>query len=135
MKPLKNEFFQSNLIYKFTCDCNEVYIGETKRLLHTRVLEHRTVKDSHIYSHIATCEAYNQKFFEKHRVHSEYAKHANLREFIFEHFEIIEKNLHNKKLRETSEGILITLEQPEINKQFEHKSTKLLSTFYNYKKP
>ena len=30
---------------------------------------------------------------------------------------------------ETAEGILITLEQPKINKQFEHRTTKLLTYF------
>jgi len=58
-----------------------------------------------------------------------HANDTSLRENIFEHFEIMERNLRNKKLRETFEGILITLEQPKINKQFEHKSTKLQTNF------
>ena len=72
-----------------------------------------------------------RNFFKIYHLHTEYAQPSLLRDYIFQHFEIMENNLHNKKQRETSEGILITLEQPEINKQFEHKSTKLLSTFYN----
>ena len=129
MKPPKHTFFQSNLIYKFRCDCTDEYIGETKRLLHTRILEHRTKSESHIYNHLNNCETYQSNFFEKYRIHPEYANDKLLREYIFEHFEILERNLQHKKLRETSEGILITLEQPQINKQFEHKCTKLLTNF------
>ena len=132
MKPPKTKFFQSNLIYKFTCECTDEYIGETQRLLHKRVLEHRTKSDSHICNHINKCETYQSNFFQKYHIHTDYADDTKLREYIFEHFEIMERNLHNKKLRETSEGILITLEQPKINKQFEHKCTKLLTNFTNY---
>ena len=78
-----------------------------------------------------SCESYDKQFFDKYRVPPEYAKPPELRDFIFEHFDIVERNLQNRKFRETSEGIQIILEKPEINKQFEHKSTKLLTTFHN----
>jgi ribosomal protein S18 len=135
MKPTRQTFFQSNLIYKFKCQCGDEYIGETKRLLHTRVLEHRQNSASHIHNHINNCEIYQNNFFTKYRIHPEYANPTLLREYIFTHFKIVERNLQNRKLRETSEGILITLEQPKINKQFEHRTTKLLTYFHLSKSP
>ena len=33
-------FLHSNLVYKFTCNCDQVYIGETERRLAVRVKEH-----------------------------------------------------------------------------------------------
>ena len=127
MKPIKINFVQSNLIYKFKFDCTDQYIGETN--LHTRVLEHRTKSESHIYNHINHCETYQSNFFEQYRIHPQYANDTLLHENNFQHFNIMERNHQNKKLRENFEGILITLEQPKINKQFEHKSTKLLTNF------
>ena len=34
----------SNLIYQFTCDCAEFYVGQTKRLLCTRAGEHQCMR-------------------------------------------------------------------------------------------
>ena len=56
----------------------------------------------------------------------ELLKAKQQREFIKEHFTIIQKNLTNWKQRVAAEGVLITLENPKINKQKEHKATKLL---------
>jgi len=50
-----------------------------------------------MYNHINHCETYQSNFFEKYRIHPEYANHTLLRENIFEHFEIMERNLQNKK--------------------------------------
>ena len=45
----------SDVVYKFTCKCGQVYIGETMRRLATRILEHSKPK-SPLMSHINECE-------------------------------------------------------------------------------
>ena len=42
------------------------------------------------------------------------------REFIHDHFKILENNLTNPYHRKLYEGLLITLHQPDINKQVKH---------------
>ena len=46
---------QSNVIYAIQCsqeDCSESYIGETKQLLHKRMSQHRSGKDSAVHIHL-----------------------------------------------------------------------------------
>ena len=46
---------QSNVIYAIQCsqeDCSESYIGETKQLLHMRMSQHRSRKDSAVHIHL-----------------------------------------------------------------------------------
>ena len=104
----RNTYFAKNLLAeKSTLPKAALYLPisvfavwlyrETKRLLHIRVLDHRTKSESHMYNHINHCETYQSNFFEKYRIHPEYANHTLLRENIFEHFEIMERNLQNKK--------------------------------------
>ena len=44
----------SNVVYKYTCDCGQVYIGETKRRLAIRVVEHTKPK-SNVLEHVKIC--------------------------------------------------------------------------------
>ena len=37
MKPVKNYYHSSNIVYQFTCPCNSTHIGETTKLLELRV--------------------------------------------------------------------------------------------------
>ena len=46
----------SDLVYKYTCDCGQVYIGETKRRLAVRVVEHTKPK-SNVMQHVKICPA------------------------------------------------------------------------------
>ena len=41
-------------------------------------------------------------------------------------FTIIERNLQNQYARKTFEGLMITLEKPELNKQVSHRKTALI---------
>ena len=45
----------SDLVYKYTCTCGQVYIGETKRRLAIRISEHSKPK-SPMMEHITNCE-------------------------------------------------------------------------------
>ena len=48
--------FARDLVYKYTCHCNQVYIGETERRLAVRVKEH-CGEDSNITQHVIKCRA------------------------------------------------------------------------------
>ena len=49
-------FLFSNIVYKYTCSCSKVYIGETERRFSIRIHEHQTNKESAIYQHSIECE-------------------------------------------------------------------------------
>ena len=53
----QNRFLFNNLVYKYTCNCGQVYIGETERRLQIRIDEHANKKDSAIYEHTQTCSS------------------------------------------------------------------------------
>ena len=101
LKPKKEKFFNSNLVYKFTCECTDTYIGETERLFLTRIYEHNRLNSSHIHKHITKCETYinalNTSFgsvpdtawLANKANKTAYDNHK--REFITSYFEILEK--------------------------------------------
>ena len=44
---------KSSVVYKFTCHCKTMYIGQTRRHLSTRIQEHLVKsKSSHIFIHL-----------------------------------------------------------------------------------
>ena len=123
LKPQKNDLLNSHTVYKFTCPCSMTYIGETIRLLETRILEHRHLKSSHICKHISDCETYKSALLNNYGENpSDTEKRAHFKTL----FTIVEKNLHNYYARTTFEGLMITLQQPELNKQVYHRSTSLI---------
>ena len=63
LKPQKRYFQNCNLCYKYICECEATYIGETQQLLHSRVKSHRTSKQSALHQHIQTCSTYQQTFY------------------------------------------------------------------------
>jgi len=55
-KPPENRAILScDIVYKYTCKCGQVYVGETKRRLATRISEH-SAKKSPLMRHINECE-------------------------------------------------------------------------------
>ena len=50
LRPQKEQLLAS--VYKFQCDCISNYIGHSKKLLESRILQHRTYTTSHVYKHI-----------------------------------------------------------------------------------
>ena len=125
LKPKINVFHKSNLVYKFNCPCSSVYIGETNRLLELRIFEHRREGPSHIYQHIQNCSLYKSSLTDSYRVQS---KESQKRNHFKKHLTILEGNLHNTNARKTFEGLMITLNQPDLNKQVVHRSTTLVCT-------
>ena len=120
LKPTKPYYHNSNINYRYICDCGGRYIGETQQLLHTRVKKHRTDKNSHIFKHILTCSQYQQTFYNLYGIDQDNATDREKLEFFESHFTIAEKNLLNKHTRKVCEGMLICLERPSINVQKEH---------------
>ena len=47
-----------NNVYKFTCNCQKIYIGETRHPIEHRVNQHIKEKASAVYEHISNCEDY-----------------------------------------------------------------------------
>ena len=92
---------QSNLVYKFTCHrCNASYIGETSRHLRTRITDHSLgVGTRSIKNHEISC---TERTFKTNK----------------NEFKIIGKNFNNYKQRVISEGLLITLHNPDLNVQY-----------------
>ena len=113
----------SHTNYKFSCDCNLTYIGESRLRLESRVNQHRTSKSSAIFQHIQTCTHYadslNQNF-------SDQPSDSELRKHLFSHFKILTKNRYSAPSRKLSEGLFITKSQPELNRQVVHKKCLLL---------
>ena len=55
-KNNEHRFLFSNIVYKYTCSCSKVYIGETERRFSIRIHEHQTHKESAIYQHSKECK-------------------------------------------------------------------------------
>ena len=123
LKPRKTYFFNSNVVYKFECNCSKTYIGETKKLLKSRIFQHRTSTTSHIHKHIVNCQPYIDA---EKSVYGDQPSESQKRENILTHFKIIERNLQNTHMCKGFEGLMITLQKPELNKQVYHRKTALI---------
>ena len=53
--PENKSLFSSDVVYKYTCSCGQVYIGETKRRLAVRINEHSKPKTP-LMEHIKGCK-------------------------------------------------------------------------------
>ena len=126
LKAEKDKLFTPNSCYRFICDCGIKYIGETEKIFKSRIFQHRTRKDSWVYRHTIDCEQFQESLFLSHG--SEPSATERRLHYI-EHFEFIRKNLSSKNERKTFEGLMITLEKPELNKQVKHRSAKLIRNF------
>ena len=60
LKDKCSDLFRSNVVYRFTCsdDKNSSYIGETKRHLFERIVEHclKKTSESAIFDHLYQCD-------------------------------------------------------------------------------
>ena len=131
---LKNKvptILKNGAIYKFTCakECQKTYIGETKRLLKTRISEHfQPSRKSAIRDHTDECKLFkkslNKKLSEK--PNSKPAERNRIRtDHIQNHFSPMAFNTNYFK-RTTIEALMISLYEPELNEQVVHKKTFLL---------
>ena len=87
----QRRFLQSNLVYKFSCPCSKVYIGETERRFSIRIDEHMSCKNSAIFEHTKECADSSQ--VERDKLKSQ--------------FTIIAKHLKHRDARKRYESIYI----------------------------
>ena len=123
------EFFEkSNVTYCYNCPCEAQYIGQTLRMLKTRIREHQMPSCySNINLHILSCEKYKneaQRFIDKNIKNFTSPPKAQF-EFFKNRFKIIGKGFRNKKDRERNEAFLIRTKKPSLNDQFDHNAFKL----------
>ena len=101
LKPQKPYLHNANVVYKFTCPWSLTYIGETYRLLDSRILEHRRDTPSHIYLHIDKCSHYKNSLTE---LYGDQPSDLQKREFFRPLFTIIERNISKNYARKIFEG-------------------------------
>lgn len=118
-KPIVDKLDQANLVYKFTCDCSALYVGETSQILYQRILQHRTHSDSTIYDHIQTCPQYLNAL--RDNVKKKNPTNDEKRKFFVNHFQILERNLIYATDRKCAEAIHINLKKPILNRQVKHR--------------
>ena len=102
---------------------DSTYIGETTKLLERRVFQHRRDKNSHICLHISNCEIYKSSL---QTAYGDQPSESQQRSHLLSYFKVVESNLQQYNARKTFEGLMITLERPDLNKQVLHRSTALV---------
>ena len=94
----------SSVVYKFSCAaCNSCYIGETTRHITTRVKEHTTDKNSHIFKHLQNSPLCKSQFTP-------------------DCFKVIDKANSTFSLK-LKEALHIKKQKPDLNKQIHHFNT------------
>ena len=112
-----------SLVYRFRCDCDQEYIGETKNKLSQRAIEHgQKSRKSKIVSHIFECKKYIENLNSKYST----PRPKDRREFLFSHFEILSKNLNNYRDRTITEALYIRMYGPKLNIQNDHRNTVII---------
>ena len=138
LKPRTDLYYTSNLVYNFKCECPSSYVGHTKQYFEKRIYQHKNDTNSHVKKHISQCQIFKQSFFDNNGYEFGTALPRGLcgnteREYMKSHFTILEKNLHNYYTRTTHEGLMITLLNPDLNKQVYHKSMSFVCECGNFK--
>ena len=122
---------RNGCIYEFTCakQCGKKYIGETKRILKKRIAEHfQESRASAVCEHTKKCEHFQKSLSEKlsEKPNSKPAELTKIRmDHQEDHFRSLAFNTNYYK-RTTIEALLISLDEPELNKQDDHKNIFLL---------
>ena len=121
LKPQLDQYKKAGIVYRFTCPCGAVYIGETARELDIRIREHnQKSRNSEIYLHTTNCETYQNSLpTTTTKIKSTF--HFHFRTF----FTIIRGNLFNYFERICTESIYIILENPSINRQKDFHALKI----------
>ena len=126
LKPSKPLKLIPNSVYLLTCDCKiSTYVGQTKKILKSRVFKHGTSIQSHIHKHITTCTVYQETLKNNH---GDAPNDTTRRNFLFEHFKMLKSNLTNYFERISYEGMCITQLQPTLNKQLKFNKPNMLCT-------
>ena len=117
---------KTGCVYKMKCvsPCSHSYIGESRRTVHQRVMEHNRLQSSAIENHIKTCEHYQNALKEKHGVTPTPTEKRSFLETLFEPVITNATNYHSRK---RMEAISIILLNPTLNHQVKHKKINIIS--------
>ena len=127
-KPQIEIFEKSNVVYLYTCPCEEKYIGQTKRLLRTRIKDHQY--DSvltNVHLHNLCCDKYQsetQKYIHENSLNYTSGRKAKF-DYFQNRFKIIGRGFRSTKDREKTEAFLIRTQRPSLNDQIDSKAFKL----------
>ena len=132
-KPLDSKV---NVVYEFKCDCNNNYIGETKKRLRDRILEHgQPGHSTTVFEHPLTCPIFADNllnYMNENKPENSIAKKGRYgptiiantaatsrlkREFLINHFKILGSNFRHEQLRFNNESVFIKINHPTLNKQ------------------
>ena len=73
--------------------------------------------------HITNCQTYKDSL---KKAYGNQPNDSQRRSHLLTFFKVVESNLQNYNARKTFEGLMITLNRPDLNKQVLHRSTALL---------
>ena len=124
-KPSRDLDNRKACVYHFKCECKtHSYIGQTKRLLTTRISEHgQKSRNSEVGSHIFNCESYlnslKSKFGNKPTPSQKF-------KFLKSHFTVLKDNVFSYFKRIFIENFHIHFCQPSLNKQCKHQSITII---------
>ena len=118
-----------NTIYRFQCDCNSSYIGQSDRPLLIRIREHQQEsrakrlpeKTTGIFKHIEKCPVYQQK---RNILFPVLTKKLKF-QFFKTHFKILKKSFRSDFERRKTEAFFIRVKRPDLNDQKDHNFFKL----------
>jgi len=119
---------KAGTVYQFTCECGSEYVGESRRALRKRIMEHHQLKKqspSPIYKHIYMDKCIAYSFNLTQHFGSLPSKSQEI-SFFEQHFKLIESNLTNYVTRTDLEAMVITLRHPDLNDQIYHKNITLI---------
>ena len=98
--PENKILLANNLVYKYTCSCSQVYIGETQRRLSIRISEHQNRKESAIHDHILVCTSSDTVDRDKFSIVAKRLRHRDARK----RFESIYIRYYDKRAHSTMNG-------------------------------
>ena len=117
---------KSGLVYSMKCvePCQSMYIGETKRVLRTRIMEHNRIKSSAIKCHIDNCEHFKSHLNLTYGVQPTPNERLKYLETLFKPICTNANNYHSRK---RLEAIAITVTTPDLNNQIIHKKVHIIN--------
>ena len=98
--PENKILLSNNLVYKYTCACSQVYIGETQRRLSIRITEHQTRKESAIHDHLSVCTSSDVVERDKFSIVAKRLRHRDARKRL----ESIYIRYYDKRAHSTMNG-------------------------------
>ena len=104
--------------------CSQSYIGESKRTVHQRVMEHNRLQSSAIENHIKSCEHFQKELTKKFGMTPTSRERLTFLETLFKPVITNATNYHSRK---RMEAISIVLFNPPLNHQVKHRKIHIIS--------